>query len=90
MLSIKFPHLFLRPEIIITFLWGWELECGAGATPLSAEIWFCFSSLCQRVVLLNLLDTKVSSECLLFSQRERESRRSPVIRGVVGWCDGDG
>ena len=23
-LSMKFPHLFLRPEIIITFLWGWE------------------------------------------------------------------
>ena len=24
MLSMKFPNLFLRPEIIITFLWGWE------------------------------------------------------------------
>ena len=40
MLSIKFPHLFIRPEIIITFLWGWEWSGGAGATPLSAE--FCF------------------------------------------------
>ena len=28
MLSIKFPHLFLRPEIIITFLWGWEWSGG--------------------------------------------------------------
>ena len=46
MLSMKFPHLFLRPEIIITFLWGWEwsgggvgVGGGAGATPLSAEFW---------------------------------------------------
>ena len=27
-LSTKFPHLFLRPEIIITFLWGWEWSGG--------------------------------------------------------------
>ena len=27
-LSMKFPHLFLRPEIIITFLWGWEWREG--------------------------------------------------------------
>ena len=43
MLSMKFPHLFLRPEIIITFLWGWEWSGGgAGATPLSAEFWLKF------------------------------------------------
>ena len=30
MLSMKFPHLFLRPEIIITFLWGWEWSGGGG------------------------------------------------------------
>ena len=53
---------------------------------------FCFSSLCQRVVLLNFLDTKANPNCLLLSQRERESRRSPVMRvGVLGgrvvrWC----
>ena len=28
MLSMKFPHLFLRSEIIITFLWGWEWSGG--------------------------------------------------------------
>ena len=28
MLSMKFPHLFLRPEIIITFLRGWEWSGG--------------------------------------------------------------
>ena len=27
-LSMKFPHLFLQPEIIITFLWGWEWSGG--------------------------------------------------------------
>ena len=27
-LSMKFPHLFLRTEIIITFLWGWEWSGG--------------------------------------------------------------
>ena len=27
-LSMKFPLLFLRPEIIITFLWGWEWSGG--------------------------------------------------------------
>ena len=43
---------------------------------------FCLSSLCQRVVLLNLLDIKVNSKCSLFS--ERESRRSPIMRDVVG------
>ena len=39
---------------------------------------FCFSSLCQRVLLWTLI----------FSHRERESRRSPVVRGgrVVRWC----
>ena len=26
--SMKFPHLFLPPEIIITFLWGWEWSGG--------------------------------------------------------------
>ena len=30
MLSIKFPHVFLRPEIIIIFLWGWEWSGGGG------------------------------------------------------------
>ena len=49
----------------------------------------------QRVVLLNLPDTKVNPNCLLFHrarerdrQRERENRRSPVVRGgrEVRWC----
>ena len=44
--------------------------------------------------LLNLLDTKLNSKCSLFSEREREGERerrhSPVMRGVVGWCDGAG
>ena len=43
---------------------------------------FCFLSLCQRVVLLNFLDIKVNPNSLLFS--ERESRRSPVVRGWSG------
>ena len=43
---------------------------------------FRFSRLCQRVVLLNLLNTKVNPNCLLFSQRE--SRQSPVMRGGEG------
>ena len=38
-LSMKFPHLFLRPEIIIIFC-GDGSGVGAGATPLSAEFWF--------------------------------------------------
>ena len=57
MLSMKFPNLFLRPEIINTFLWGWELSgggggggWGAGATLLSAEFWF---------FIFVILDTKV-------------------------------
>ena len=42
---------------------------------------------CQRVVLLNFLDTKVNPKSLLFSQRERESPKSiregdgRVVRG---------
>ena len=39
----------------------------------------------------------MNPNCILFSQRERErerereeSRRSPVVRGVVGRCDGAG
>ena len=66
---------------------------------------FCFLSLCQRVVLLNLLDTKMNPNCLLFSQRARErererervgergrGRKSPKSSrdGVVGWGDGAG
>ena len=49
-LSMKFPHLFLWPEIIITFLWGWEWV-GSSATPLSAEFWLEYnhdtSQLCR-------------------------------------------
>ena len=42
-------------------------------------------TICQRVVLLNLLDTKVNPNCLLFHrERERENRRSPVLRGWSG------
>ena len=42
--------------------------------------------ICQRVALLNLLDTKVNPNCLLFHrERERENRRNPVVR-VVRWC----
>ena len=59
---------------------------------LSLFFLICFSSLCQicqRVVLLNLLDTKVNPNCLLFQRereraRERENRRSPVVRGWSG------
>ena len=55
---------------------------------LSLFFLICFSSscqLCQRVVLLNLLDTKVNPNCLLFHrERERENRRSPVVRGWSG------
>ena len=49
---------------------------------------FCFSSLCQGVVLLNFLDTKANLSSLLFSQRERE-RESPKSNreGVVGLCE---
>ena len=58
-------------------------------TPLFFLI--CFSSLCQicqRVVLLNPLVTKMNPNCLLF-YRERE-RKSPMSsrEGVFGWCDG--
>ena len=43
--------------------------------------------ICQRVALLNLLDTKVNPNCLLF-QRERESPKSSREGGgrVVRWC----
>ena len=57
---------------------------------LSLFFLICFSSLCQRVVLLNLLDTKVNPNCcLLFHrererERERENRRGPVVRGWSG------
>ena len=56
---------------------------------LSLFFLICFSSLCQicqRVVLFNLLDTKVNPNCLF--HRGRENRRSPVVRGgrVVRWC----
>ena len=41
--------------------------------------------ICQRVALLNLLDTKVNPNCLLFQrERERENRRNPVVRGWSG------
>ena len=46
---------------------------------LSLFILFCFSSLCQRVVLLTFLD-------IIFSQRERES---PVVRGLSGGANLD-
>ena len=60
---------------------------------------FCFLRLCQRVVVLNFLDIKVTPNNLLFSQRERERERErervresskSSCEGVVGWCDGAG
>ena len=56
---------------------------------------FCFRSLCERVVLLNLLDIKVNPNCLLFSEREREREREDEApkssrEGIVGWCDSAG
>ena len=56
---------------------------------LSLFFLICFSDLCQicqRVILLNLLDNNVNPNCLLF-HRERESPKSSC-EGVVGWCDG--
>ena len=63
---------------------------------LSLIFLICFSSLCQicqRVVLLNLLDTKVNPNCLSFHrererERERESPKSSREGGVrvVPWC----
>ena len=51
-------------------------------------ICFVFSSFYQGVVLLNLLETKVNLNCLLFSQRERESPKSSQegVGQVVRWC----
>ena len=37
MLSMKFPHLFLRNHYLFV---GMGVEWGAGATLLSAEFWF--------------------------------------------------
>ena len=52
---------------------------------LSLFFLICSSSLCQRFVLLNLLDTKVNPNCFLFHrERERENRRSPVVSGWSG------
>ena len=39
-LSMKFPHLFLRPEIIIIFMWGWELSGGRCDTALHGILFF--------------------------------------------------
>ena len=49
---------------------------------------FCFSSLCQKVVLLNFLDIKVNPNSLLFSERERESSKSSREGGGGGWWSG--
>ena len=52
---------------------------------------FMFMSYMSRVVLLNLLDTKVNPKLLIISQRERERERElpkSSREGVVGWCDG--
>ena len=53
---------------------------------------FCFRSLCQTVVLVNLLDIKVNPNCLFFHrERERENESPKSSReGVVGRCDGAG
>ena len=55
-------------------------------------ILFCFSSLYQKVVLLNLLDTNVNPISYYFPrEKERESPKSSREEGGgVGWCDGAG
>ena len=59
---------------------------------LSLFFVICFSSLCQRFVLLNLLDTKVNPNCFLFhTERERERERIAEVQSwgdgrVVRWC----
>ena len=51
-------------------------------------ILFCFSNLYQEYPG-HLSESKL---LVIFAERkkERESRRSPVMRGVVGWYDGYG
>ena len=41
MLSMKFPHLFLRPEIINTFLWGVEWSGGGGGGGGGGQVQHC-------------------------------------------------
>ena len=60
---------------------------------LSPSFYFVlFFKFMSKTCFLNLLDTKLNSKCSLFSERERVCvcRRSPVMKGVVGWCDGAG
>ena len=56
---------------------------------------FCFRSLCQTVVLVNLLDIKVNPNCLFITERERDRERErkwvAVVQSwgggrVVRWC----
>ena len=45
--------------------------------------------ICQRVALLNLLDTKVNPNCLLFHrEREREGERESPKSSREGWSGG--
>ena len=69
MTLLSFFHSFTFPSFTFRFNLFFKFMC----------------QICQRVALLNLLDTKVNPNCLLFHRdRERENRRNPVVRGWSG------
>ena len=55
---MKFPHLFLRPEIIITFLWGWEWSGGQvrHRSPWNSGSYFSTKACCDPSLELSQRD----------------------------------
>ena len=69
MLSMKFPHLFLRPEIIITFLWGWE---GSGGqvqhrSPWNSGLAHLYECTGRAIALPPASAMSVGTKCLSFT-----------------------
>ena len=50
---------------------------------------FCFQVYVKESIYCFSWTLKLIQTAYYFHrEKERESRRSPIVRGVVGWCDG--
>ena len=69
---MKFPDLFLRPEIIITFLWGWEWS-GGQVRHRSPRNSGCFYFLLNRINHYSYADSVDPAQMLQFAASDSGS-----------------
>ena len=90
MVSIDFHTIIQRPVLLTSLK---QYNASLLFSLLLLSIYFVFLRFMSKSRFTESPGHKSDSKLLtIFTEREREreSRRSPVVRGLVGWCDGAG